>query len=168
MKLHPSSDITFFLFIFLIGALTLSGIIRTSGDSEDTNMDDTVARVGFRVEGEDPVFDCYLAVTGVERSKGLMNVMDLDDDKGMLFVYDPPDFVSFYMKNTYIGLDIIFISPDMKVISIHEASPGAGLPDDEVDRFSSEQAVAYVLEINRGFSASYGIGPGIEVEIDMN
>ncbi len=167
MKHHPSGDITFILFIFLIGALALSGIIRTSGDSDDTNMDDAGTRVGFRVEGEDPVFDCYLAVTGSERSKGLMNVKDLDDDKGMLFVYDPPDFVSFWMKNTYIGLDIIFISQDMKVIAIHEASPGAGLPDTEIDRFTSEKAVAFVLEINRGFSASYGIGIGTEVEIDM-
>lgn len=168
-RLKAVGGSTAFLFLILIIALALTGIIPIDGENNEDGpgTGDTEASVRFMVEGDNPAFDCYVADTGAERSKGLMDVKDLEDDRGMLFVYDPPDLVSFWMKNTLIGLDIIFISSELKVVSVHEASPGAGLPDEEVDRFTSEQAVAYVLEINRGLSASYGIGPGTTVLVDM-
>jgi hypothetical protein len=62
-----------------------------------------------------------LAETEEEKEKGLMYVKNLPKDEGMLFIYDEPQTVGFWMKNTHIPLDIIFIDEDYEVISVYEA-----------------------------------------------
>ena len=96
-----------------------------------------------------------LAETEEEKEKGLMGVKNLPKDEGMLFIYDKPQTVGFWMKNTEIPLDIIFIDEDYEVISVYKAQPN----DETV---VEEDAVQFVLEVNQ----NSGIQKGDELEFD--
>lgn len=96
-----------------------------------------------------------LAETEEEKEKGLMGVKSLPKDEGMLFIYDKPQTLGFWMKNTEIPLDIIFIDEDYEVISIYKAQP-----NDET--IVEEDNVQFVLEVNQ----NSGIKEGDELEFD--
>lgn len=105
------------------------------------------------VNGKEYIVD--IAETQDERCTGLQNVEALDQDKGMLFVYNYPDTIGMWMADTKIPLDIIFINEDEEVISIFE-----GQPNDRT--IAEEDDVKYVLEVNQGS----GIKEGDEVDIE--
>ena len=159
-------DRTAFIFVLLIMTLFLFGIVPI--EKEDPVIDIEVrtyeARVRFDVE-ENLLILCDIADTVNERTKGLMEVRSLGARIGMLFVYDEPENVTFWMKGTYIDLDIIFISEELKVMNVHEAVAGAGKMDNELEFYSSESPVAFVLEVNQGLSNEFGIGPGTSLDI---
>ncbi|KJZ19983.1 DUF192 domain-containing protein [Loktanella sp. S4079] len=90
-----------------------------------------------------------------ERARGLMFVEDLPIMSGMLFVYEQPQPVSFWMQNTLIPLDMIFAAPDGEILSIHEnAIPLETTP------IPGGDGILVVLEINGGLSARLGIAEG--------
>ena len=102
-----------------------------------------------------------VVVTPEQRATGLMNRFSLAPDHGMLFVFERPQPLGFWMKNTYIPLDMIFIGPSLKVVGVVEnAEPQTttlrtpGVPSQ------------YVLEVNAGFTQAHGIAPGQRVKID--
>lgn len=90
-----------------------------------------------------------------EREKGLQEVSKLPEDEGMLFYFDPPQKVSFWMKDTEISLDIVFIDEDEKVISVVQGNPNDETP-------IVEDNVAFVLEVNQ----NSGIKEGDELEFE--
>lgn len=89
------------------------------------------------------------AKTKEEKSKGLSNRESLDDNSGMLFYFDKPQTVSFWMKDTLIPLDIIFIDEDEEVISVKK-----GNPKDTTSLI--EDNVKYVLELNQDSGVKVG------------
>lgn len=90
-----------------------------------------------------------------ERAQGLMFVEEMPMLTGMLFVYERPQFVSFWMKNTLIPLDMLFVSPEGEILRIHEnAVPGDLTP------IPGGEGVQMVLEINGGLSSRLGIVAG--------
>lgn len=89
------------------------------------------------------------AKTDEEKEKGLSGVAELPENEGMLFYYDKPQKVSFWMKDTLIPLDIIFINGDEEVINVQEGQPNDDTPIVEWD-------VQYVLEVNAGSGISQG------------
>jgi len=93
-----------------------------------------------------------------EQQRGMMFRQSVAPDKGMIFPYDPPQPVAFWMKDTLIPLDIIFIRADRTIARITTAVP---LSEDQVP--SGEPVVA-VLEIAGGRAAQLGIKPGDKVE----
>lgn len=107
------------------------------------------------IEIGDKKYKVKEARTEEERAQGLQGVKELDLEEGMLFFYDEPQSVDFWMKDTEIPLDIIFIDEDQEVISVHRGEP---LSEDLI----SEDNVKYVLEVNQGS----GIAPGDELELD--
>jgi hypothetical protein len=151
------------ILIILIAALGLTGVIPTGEEQDQTSG----AGVRFFVEGDDLVIDCEVADSEFERTKGLMGRTSLGDREGMLFVYDSPKVATFWMKDTYLDLDIIFISGDLRVMKISEADSGEGKSDSELEIYSSEDPCLYVVEVNQGLSNGFGIVPGIVVEIDL-
>jgi len=107
-------------------------------------------------------FESEIAVTAAERSLGLMYREVLTKDRGMLFVFPEESLHRFWMKNTLIELDIIFIAADRKVVSIsHRARPCRKEP---CELYSPAGSVAYALEIAGGLAASYGFTAGDLVE----
>ncbi len=102
-------------------------------------------------------FSIEIADDADEQARGLMFRPALPADAGMLFVYDRPRPANFWMRNTMIPLDMIFIDDTGRVESIAERT------DPYSERVSSSQGdVRAVLEINGGLSRALGIGPGAQ------
>ena len=112
-------------------------------------------------------FNCEVADTPSERAVGLMNRENLDPDEGMLFEFESAQNVSFWMKNTLIPLDIVFIDESGMVVNIEQANPEPGVSDADLTRYSSERPVKWVLEVNQGLCATHGITPGTSVLIEL-
>jgi len=100
-------------------------------------------------------FDVDLAVSLREKEKGLMFKDILDINKGMLFVYDDEGAYSFWMKNTKIPLDIIWINSKSEVVYINANTQ----PCDEVNcpAINPGNNAKYVLEINAGMADNIGL-----------
>ncbi len=104
-------------------------------------------------------------VTSTEEqiTQGLMFRQSLADNEGMLFVYPDSAVRNFWMKNTLIPLDMIFIAENETIAKIHHAVP---CTSDPCQLYSSEEPVKYVLEVNGNLTNYYGIKEGSKVEID--
>ena len=103
-------------------------------------------------------FTIEVADDPAERSQGLMMRESMPRSVGMLFVYDHPQRVAFWMRNTLIPLDMIFIDETGTVARIHENA----IPLDET-AIPGGDAIQFVLEINAGLSAQLGIEEGSQV-----
>ena len=110
-----------------------------------------------------PVF-VELAITPSEKAKGLMFRKSLPEGQGMLFVYDQPLIPPFWMKNTLIPLDILFIGSDYKIKHIATDVPPCK-NEDPCPSVAPFEKVRYVLEINGGESARKKIAVGDSVEL---
>ena len=100
-------------------------------------------------------FHVELVDTPETRAKGLMFVQDLADDAGMLFDFKEERPVSFWMQNTYIPLDMIFVGADGVVKTIH-----ANARPMDTTSIPSGAPVQFVLEIPGGVAAEIGLQPG--------
>ena len=103
-------------------------------------------------------FTVEVARTPEEQATGLMNRQSLAPDRGMLFPYEPPRSTSFWMKNTLIPLDMIFIRPDGTIARI-----AANTVPLSLEPVPSLEPVAAVLEIAGGRAAELGILEGDRV-----
>lgn len=103
-------------------------------------------------------FTVDVADDAAERAQGLMNVPQMPASKGMLFVYEQPQTASFWMRNTLIPLDMIFMDPTGTVTRVHENA----VPLDET-AIPGGDNVLLVLEINGGLAGRLGIVPGSQL-----
>ena len=90
-----------------------------------------------------------------ERMFGMMYRKSMPDEQGMLFLFDQSEPQSFWMKNTFIPLDIMFIDEDYKITTIHANAQ----PHTETPRLSKGPA-KYVLEVNGGWAERHGVQVG--------
>jgi uncharacterized membrane protein (UPF0127 family) len=109
---------------------------------------------------ERAAFYLELAITPDEHEKGLMFRRDLPDDWGMLFIYPDEAPRSFWMQNTFISLDMVFIDAGGEVVNIVEEA----VPLTRTPRRSTGPA-RYVLEIRGGLAAELGLEAGQQVEL---
>jgi len=136
-----------FLILFLLLASPLW--------AEDVCRDDIVQ---LRGDWGSVRFTVEVADTADERSQGLMFREEMARGAGMLFVYEYPQRASFWMKNTILPLDMLFVDERGVVTRVHhDAVPGDLTPIPGGDK------VFAVLEINAGLAAQYGIGEGSEM-----
>ena len=103
-------------------------------------------------------FTVELARTEAEQARGLMFRTELAPDRGMLFPYSPPQPVAFWMKDTLIPLDMIFIRADGRILRIAENTEPHSLAI-----ISSGGPARGVLEVIAGTAQKYGIVPGDRV-----
>jgi len=99
--------------------------------------------------------DIEVARTKAERDLGLMHRRKLPDHGGMLFIMDTEKLQSFWMRNTYIPLDIIYVNAKKEIVHIAENT--TPLSDNPVPSIFPAK---YVLEVNAGFSKAYGLTKG--------
>lgn len=102
-------------------------------------------------------FTVEVAASPSEQETGLMYRRSLAPDRGMIFPYDPPQSVAFWMKNTLIPLDMIFIRADGTIARIFTATPLS------LDPVPGGEPVAAVLEIAGGRAAELGVRDGDQV-----
>ncbi|MDO8806419.1 MAG: DUF192 domain-containing protein [Elusimicrobiota bacterium] len=116
---------------------------------------------GFTVQTE-------LALTPEAQSKGLMFRDELPRDRGMLFVFAGMEVRSFWMKNTFIELDMVFLDADLKVTRVFHRVPRSrpGQPESEVARVSAPAAC--VLELPSGSARAHRVKRGSKIKISFN
>lgn len=107
------------------------------------------------IEIHNKKYQVKIADSEADKMKGLQGIKELPENEGMLFVYDEPQTVGFWMKDTEIPLDIIFINDDYEVLSIYKGSPYS-------ETIAEEDNVKYVLELNQ----NSGVKVGDELDID--
>jgi len=108
----------------------------------------------------DRVFKVTTAISQEERAKGLMFVKSMPNDEGMLFYYNQPHKVSFWMKNTYIALDIIFFDQQGTLLGFHSNAQPCKNITQSCPRYPSDDPVSYVLEINAGLAKEMALKKG--------
>lgn len=109
-------------------------------------------------QGRSHRFTVEVARTPEQQAQGMMNRQSVAPDRGMLFPYAPPQPASFWMKNTLIPLDLIFIRPDGTIGRIADNAVPMSL-----EPIPSLEPVSAVLEIAGGRAAELGIAPGDRV-----
>ncbi|MDE4131669.1 DUF192 domain-containing protein [Phaeobacter sp. QD34_3] len=119
-------------------------------------------RVDLRGDWGQAAFTVEIADTEQSRAQGLMFRDSLARGAGMLFVYERPARAAFWMKNTLIPLDILFLDETGRVTSVHANA----IPHDETPIPGGDRVFA-VLEINAGLAQRYGIGPGSEMRHEV-
>lgn len=100
-----------------------------------------------------------IADNAEKRTKGLMEVKNLSEDNAMLFIFDTPQVANFWMKNTAIPLDIIFVDKSNKIVHIHKNAK----PFDET-LISSQKEVDKAIEVNAGLVNKYNIKVGNKIK----
>lgn len=105
-------------------------------------------------DGGEKSFSIEIADSSSERSAGLMFRRTMDDTHGMLFVFEQSRQVGFWMKNTPMPLDLLFIGADGKVKAVLPGEPFSEAP------ISPGEPVRFVLEVKRGIAARNGIEDG--------
>jgi uncharacterized membrane protein (UPF0127 family) len=97
-------------------------------------------------------FQVEVANSDIARAKGLMGRTSLPKFSGMIFIYDNPQIVSFWMKNTLLPLDVLYFQSDGRLLDIHEDTvPGS------LEPLVSSGPVQFVLEINGGLSKTLNL-----------
>ena len=94
-----------------------------------------------------------------ERNEGLMNVSNLPQNRGMLFIFEEQQPLSFWMANTPLPLDIFFVNEDMEIVRIHRNTP----PYTEENFTSGDEPALYAVETNAGFAVSHDIQEGMKI-----
>lgn len=105
--------------------------------------------------------EVYVAQTPAQRARGLMHVRHLPGMTGMLFIYDADAYLSMWMKNTFIPLDMFFIRADGSISSIAYSTEPQSL-----ESIAALEPVRYVLELNAGMAAALSIDKYSRVEWD--
>lgn len=103
-----------------------------------------------------------LAASPKERNQGLMGVEKLNSNEGMLFVFEQEQPLSFWMANTPLSLDIIFVNDEFKIVRIHSNTEPF-----TTTQYNSEKPARYVIEVVGGFCVSNDIIEGTEVGFDI-
>lgn len=134
-------------------ALALLGLFAAAADA--ACRDDMVE---LRGDWGTARFSVEIADTGETRAQGLMHRDSLPRSRGMLFVYDQPTRAMFWMRNTLIPLDMIFVDPRGMVRHVHHEA----IPHDETP-IDGGFGVKMVLEINGGLAGALGIDAGSEM-----
>ena len=106
--------------------------------------------------------DVALAAKPEERNQGLMGVSKLDINKGMLFIFEKNQPLSFWMANTPLSLDIIFVNADYKIVRIHSNTEPFS-----TKQYDSSKPAKYVIEVNGGYCIENDILEGTEVGFDI-
>jgi uncharacterized membrane protein (UPF0127 family) len=101
-----------------------------------------------------------IAMTEEERGKGLMFRKELEDGKGMIFLFERDQTMSFWMKNTLVSLSIAFILSDGRIVEIRDMEPRS------LAAVNSERSCRYALEAPQGWFARAGVGAGDRVSVE--
>lgn len=112
---------------------------------------------GFKVQAR-------VADTPAKQEKGLMFVTDLPENRGMLFVFDNEQDLLFWMKNTLIDLDMVFIGADKKVTSVAQQVPHSYTYTPDYEVATAAGTGQYVLELRAQTAAQHGVVPGAALQ----
>jgi uncharacterized membrane protein (UPF0127 family) len=102
-----------------------------------------------------------IARTPKQRERGLMGREDLDRNRGMIFVFESDEYLSFWMKDTILPLSIAFLDSQGKVVDLFDMQPRSLIP------VQSTKRCRYAIEVNRGFFEDVGLETGDLVDVSQ-
>ncbi len=162
-------------YIVVFISLTVGGYFMFTGNTDETANTKPAGyqQFDFTKEGEltfqDPEgkfisqIEIEIANDMVERAVGLMYREKMKLNQGMLFVFPEETWQSFWMKNTVLSLDIIFVNKKMEIVTIHKNTT----PFSEQSYPSTGKAI-YVVEVNAGYTDQFGIVEGDKISWRVN
>ena len=156
--------IAMLVLLLLWGLLTTLGCVSAMPEAvavvPTERPDDAVVRIG------NASYTVDLAVLPEERQQGLSGREHMDQDSGMLFVFDEEQQLYFWMKEMHFPLDIIWIDAQCRLLEVAEnvPIPPPGASNDEIPRAQSPSPAKYVLEVRAGETARNGLAAGDVVE----
>ncbi|MDH5717428.1 MAG: DUF192 domain-containing protein [Spirochaetia bacterium] len=106
--------------------------------------------------------NCDMAVSDTEKNRGLMFRKKLEKNDGMIFIYNEPEILTFWMKNTQIPLSIAFVNKDNRITEIYDMKPN----DERI--ISSTTKAKYAIEANKGWFHKNYITTGAKISIVPN
>lgn len=167
---HPRRNVRIFISLFLLAAVSI-GVYYLYIYKPERKAGILLEHTGntFHKEGELSFIDgatgeeivkinIEKAETPEEHEIGLMYRRDMQKDQGMLFISDREEEKGFWMKNTYIALDIIYVNAGREIVSI-----GKYAKPESTESIPSEAPAQYVVEVVAGFCDEYGIGKGDKI-----
>ncbi|WP_037319406.1 DUF192 domain-containing protein [Salegentibacter sp. Hel_I_6] len=155
----------------ILSAVLAASLLSSCKDDNTTEDPIETEEIAFTKEGEaillkpngDTIqqIDIEIADNAYERQTGLMYRNSMEDDQGMLFIYENEAPRAFYMKNTYIPLDIIYFAADSTAVSFQKNAQ----PQDETS-LPSEAPAQFILEINAGLADDWNIEVGDKIDFE--
>jgi len=146
------------LLIVFLGIIIFSGLVEKKTEKEymfkkegELSITDSSGNSKIRINIE-------IADTDFDRQLGLMFRRTMEENQGMLFNFPAEEMQSFWMRNTFIPLDLIFINSAKQIVTIIKNTEP--LTD---SNHSSTKPAKYVLEVNAGFTEKYSISEGDRV-----
>jgi uncharacterized membrane protein (UPF0127 family) len=109
-----------------------------------------------------------MAKTPAQHEKGLMYRDALENDKGMLFVFNNDEVLSFWMKNTFIDLSIAYINKKLKIVDIQEMKATTPLETGSPKTYPSKKPAMYALEMSKGWFKKNNIIIGQSLKLPKN
>ena len=146
------------IFTVRAGALLLAILLLLSAVSCEAQRPSVMLKLEAENGKASPPLRAELALSRSEQQLGLMYRKELGETEAMLFIFPEEEPRSFWMKNTYVELDIIYLDKELKVVSISEKA----VPLTETPRPSNKPA-KYVLEVRGGSAQKWGISAGTRV-----
>jgi uncharacterized membrane protein (UPF0127 family) len=149
------------LLIFLIvgcGGETGDSSSRSANTTPDSNLHTLTIESS---NGDKVEVWVEIADNDAERARGLMGRTALAEDRGMLFVFDEEQTLSFWMKNTLIPLSIAFMDSEGRIVDIQDMKP----LDDDPPHYVSAKPARYALEVNQGFFEERGVKVGDRADL---
>jgi hypothetical protein len=164
VKLQPVA-ITLMIFCMLTLFMVSCSGTETRNSAENSQPErilDYESTVAFVTAGGDTLSTIRAAVADDQesRTEGLMNVTNMPEDAGMIFIFDNNQPRSFWMASTPLSLDLIFANSDYEIVRIHRnAAPYSQ------DSITSGAPAKYVVEVNAGYTLEHDINEGAFITI---
>ena len=149
------------LLLFVISFVVFSLFMLLGKNDKCDKKDNAICTV--KVEGHK--LELTVAYSTEAQMRGLMGVTDLKEGQGMIFVYDTPQVLSFWMKNTLIPLSIAYVKSDGQIAAIQEMYPELGKPDWELKSYPSKEIVKYAIEVPAGWFEKVGVNYSTKIKI---
>ena len=139
------------IFNALLATLLIGHGIASAEDSPQMQLQRIPLSIGIHQ------IDTQLAVTSEQREIGLMFRKDMPQNEGMLFIFENPSRLCFWMKNTLLPLTAAFVAYDGTIVNLENMKPQT------TESHCSAKPVRFVLEMNQGWFAKKGIKPGTKL-----
>ena len=143
--------IAFYVFTYLIPNLTS----KENDKTEYTFMKEGTLTFTDSLNNAITKIDLEISDSDYDRQLGLMFRKSMEMNQGMLFIFPEQEMQSFWMRNTYISLDMIFVNADKKIVTIHKNTKT--LSDQS---YASTEPAQYVVEVAAGFADKYSLKVG--------
>ena len=140
---------------------TAAGLILFAACGNDDKKAEVVKSIDdrFPIKIGDRVVQARVALSPAEMQRGLMFVKSMGTDEGMIFVFERPQMMSFWMRNTELPLDIGYLDADGTLREIYPMFPHDEKPVKSVSRHQ------LALEMNQGWFARAGVKPGVKLDM---